>query len=179
MQQFNGLKNVGGKKNNQHKATLSWLVNLVAADGNAANVNVPGFATIDGWSFLLDPTSVQSSFTYGDGKALQISVQRASSTVVDATHFYTSGRTFVYIVSTGQLFVLGSKPPSVGAPPLTGQPVQTETCIVPCDAIQPGHIIVFIEADNQNGAIVTPGNMSFLAINVTLFNYEVAPLAAI
>jgi hypothetical protein len=174
---FLGLRNVGKKQTGekQSKATLSWQVGIVTADGVAATQNVPGIGAISGWEFTLDPGSVQSSFTFGDVKTIQAAVQRALSQIQDATHGYFAGRTFLYVVSTGQLFEFYKQPISTGFADTGGYTVQNS--IVPCDALQPGIIKVFIEADTLNGALVAPGNMAQTNVAITLFNYDVAPVS--
>ncbi len=181
---FAGLKNIGkhDKKNpnsNTSKATLTWLVLLLAADGNATEVNVPGYGVINGWQFDLNPTSVQSSFTFGDVKALQLAIQReAASTEDDGVHAYSAGNTFIYSPSSGQLFAFSGPPPLVvtaSGPNVAGD--FRKMCIVPIDGIQPGIISVFIEADFLNGALVQPPNYAQLKISVTAFNYDVPPVS--
>src|ERR1700727_435937 len=115
---FLGLRNVGKKASGgtTAKATLNWQLGIVTADEDAANIPVPGFGNINGWVFLLDPSSVQSSFTLGDLKSLQAAVQRqVSSAEGDGTHQYFAGRTWIYIVSTAQLFQFSPDPPIVVA----------------------------------------------------------------
>src|ERR1700677_4838357 len=101
---FLGLRNVGKKTTGQQqsKATLNWQIGVVTADGDAVNINVPGVGQIVGWEFDLNPTSVQSSFTFGNVQALQAAIQRTLSSIEDATHGYFAGRTFIYILSTAQ-----------------------------------------------------------------------------
>lgn len=184
MLHFNGLKNVGSRKNttqNQsNKATLSWTAGVVTADLAASNQQVPGFGGIVGWKFQCDPVSVQSSFTFGDGKGMQLAINRTTNAVVgDGATYYNSGRTFVYVEATGQLFIFGANTPIVVADPIINNGVDSKTAIVPCDSIATGKIDIFIEADNQSGTLVTPGNMAQVSVTLTLFNYDVPPVGVI
>ena len=185
--QFNGLKNVGGRRNAQNtttqktasKATLGWTATIVAADLAASNQQVPGFGGIVGWKFQCDPISVQSSFTFGDGKGLQLAIQRFINAVVgDGATYYTSGRTFIYVEATGQLFIFNSNTPFVVAT-LLNLGVDSKCVIVPSDSIATGKVDIFIEADNLSGTIVTPNDMAQVNVNLTLFNYDVPPVGTL
>jgi hypothetical protein len=198
MLKFQGLRNVGERATKANTgvggdtvgAIMSWLANVQANstepnyDGAASVQQIgligggSGIEPVSGWSFLIDPTANQGSFTFGKPRSMQLTVQFPPSfATVDGASFYIPGRVFVNIIGSGQLYAFTPKrAPLDSAYIFSGGPLyEIQNLVVPVRSGVPGTIQIVQEIDaNQNGA----ANPDYTAVRLSLFNYEVSPVAA-
>jgi len=183
--QFNGLKNVGKKakgleQSQDTKATVSWTVTVnaaVTADGPAGNISVPGVGILQGWKYSLNPVDIPVAFTFGTTKAIGTVCQQPKSNVLaTAAGGFVAGRIFMYVEATGQLFEFCSANDLllVTNASAGNYGLWIRNSLVPVHGSQNGKVDIFVEQDNLNGVLQTPGPNTFF--NVLLFNYEAEPV---
>lgn len=173
-----GIRNVGKHtketesfKTASSKVAASWFCQAGQVHGDAAagTVIVPGFGQVQGWQFLLDPLAVQQQFNFGAIKAIQVAAYLANSVIAsDASTFYVPGRVFVYLDSTGQLFIFGPKNTIIGSE-VANQGYATENLISAVEGTASGKCVVTFEQDNESTHLQT---LNAQQLYITLNNYE-------
>lgn len=188
---FNGLRTIGPKKGNstdatQTRASASWTACVLATDPPATFLNIPGFASTSGansvfpffkgWQYTLDATSIQSSFTFGAVKSIQLALvrQKAVASADGSTFNFIPSRVAVYISATGQLFLFSAKE-TVNCAKISNI-IEAETFAAEIPAPTPGKIDVYIEQETYNGAAQVPSD---LLINIVAFNFSLQAVGAL
>ena len=157
--------------------SMTWALAALAADpvGVLGILGVPlnGFTDVLWTSFIVDPTSIQQSYTFGTAKVMQLALTRTAAYFVDATHCFLPGRVVIFVPSTGQTFVYAPSKYNIASiqnynPGVAFESVDDSSSIVLPESAK---LKVFMEADLLNQTtVLTPQTQ----LVITLFNFKIA-----
>ena len=173
---------------NKNQGAISWNVNVVAATDPAAQSfpvpflqqGTPDLAyQFNGWKFVLQPTSVEGSFTFNNLKALRLAlIQPVPWVSADSAKFYIPGRVLIHIPSSGEVFAFSAKTPAIVmaagiAFAFVNNLWNSENLFAKVHGKNPSFIEVYFEQDasSAGGGSVAP-SLSSLAVIAYNFNVQ-------
>jgi len=175
---FQGIKQQGDSASDG--ATATWTIAGIQGAPNGPDFSgvaptIPGQLSVDnaafnasyGWN--LDIQSVRKTYGFGPIKKMRVQIGKLRSWFDENGHYFKSGRVWIYIPSTGEVFCVSSQNPLMfsaftAAPSDNPEEFNLEYNLnVPPDTV----IQVWAESDISTGAFVSSPRTS---ITVTLFN---------
>lgn len=175
---FLGLKLLGSDSS---KAVATWGINVNTNDtqpAGGAPIQIPGQvayyagAFAAGFQYLLDIQSIRGNYDFGVIKRARISLTHSRAYEDGNEDFYIPGRVWIYIPSTGEVFVYASRDCMVfGSAAFAVTPekvIETINDTIDLELPPNTQVFVVIESDSDTGGgIVVPD----ASINISLYNF--------
>jgi hypothetical protein len=133
-------------------------------------IQAPGLSAVCA-KFVCDPSSQQSPAEFNKLKGIRVSVSRPSSWYVSNASFYLSGRVFVVLNATGDVFTfspryVASVGPLIGV--VSGITWDSDNDVASIPGVTNGQVSVFLEMDQQQVAAHDPQSI----VSVNLYNFD-------